>query len=81
MANFIGTWVAQEKPAFAGFNEFVATRMCESITRTIPNGKCPVPKLAFVTNYNRVHGREHSDEIVSYPCDGRFDRLAAKGDR
>lgn len=36
MANFIGTWVAQEKPAFAGFNEFVATRMCESITRTIP---------------------------------------------
>lgn len=35
MSNFVQSWVAQEKPAFAGFNEFIATRMTESVTRTI----------------------------------------------
>ena len=35
MANFVEAWVAQEKPAFQGFNEFISTRMTETVTRTI----------------------------------------------
>lgn len=31
--NFVQSWVAQEKPAFHGFNEFISARMTEAIVR------------------------------------------------
>ncbi|MCM1531878.1 MAG: hypothetical protein NC114_06360 [Ruminococcus flavefaciens] len=47
MSNFVSAWVAQEKPAFQGFNEFISTRMTESVTRTI----CETLKRQMLSNH------------------------------